>query len=295
MSMTPEIMKQYLCLLTVHKIWSALSKAFYDGSDELQIFALNQKTFISKQSGKSLSKYYGKLVEIFRELDHQDEVVMKDPDDVITYQKFIERLRVYIFLVRLDGDFEQVCGEILRKEPIPGLEECYALIRREAICRATLKDNTRNSEATAMSGHTKDCCYELVGYPEWWDHSRAYRKKNSKKTPTAAIAETNIGDDAVEKGSALVATTNICDTEKGNVNGMTLDLDNHLEVEEMPESQDASSSLEEFESLTNIPHQSSTENVPILQPELPRKQLPKRLSRGIPKPTYESELSSKVK
>ena len=130
MSMKPEIMKRYLRLPTAYEIWSALSKAFYDGSDELQVFSLNQKAFTAKQNGKSLSEYYGELVEIFRELDHRDKVVMKDPDDVTAYQKSIERLRVHIFLAGLDNDFEQVRGEILRKEPVPGLEECYSLIRR---------------------------------------------------------------------------------------------------------------------------------------------------------------------
>ncbi|KAF2283126.1 hypothetical protein GH714_043456 [Hevea brasiliensis] len=48
MSMTLEIMKRYLRLSTAHEIWSALSKAFYDGSDELQVFGLNQKAFIAK-------------------------------------------------------------------------------------------------------------------------------------------------------------------------------------------------------------------------------------------------------
>ena len=33
MSMSPEIMKRYLRLPTAQEIWSALSKAFYDGSD----------------------------------------------------------------------------------------------------------------------------------------------------------------------------------------------------------------------------------------------------------------------
>ena len=55
MSMSPEIMKRYLCLPTVQEIWSALSKAFYDGSDELQVFTLNQRAFTIKQSGKYLS------------------------------------------------------------------------------------------------------------------------------------------------------------------------------------------------------------------------------------------------
>ena len=58
----------------------------------------------------SLSEYYGELTEIFCELDHQDKVVMKDPEDIAAYRKSIERQRVHIFLAGLDGDFEQVRG-----------------------------------------------------------------------------------------------------------------------------------------------------------------------------------------
>ena len=57
-----------------------------DGSDESQIFALNQRAFFTKQVGRSLPTYYGDLVEIFQELDHRDKIVMKDPDDVIAYK-----------------------------------------------------------------------------------------------------------------------------------------------------------------------------------------------------------------
>ncbi|RVW30784.1 hypothetical protein CK203_077115 [Vitis vinifera] len=47
-----------------------------------------------------------------------DKVVMKDPEDIAAYQKSIERQRVHIFLAGLGGDFEQVRGEILRKDPL---------------------------------------------------------------------------------------------------------------------------------------------------------------------------------
>ncbi|RVX01208.1 hypothetical protein CK203_036104 [Vitis vinifera] len=128
MSMSPEIMKRYLRLPTVQEIWSALSKVFHDGSDELQVFTLNKKAFTAKQSSRSLSEYYGELTKIFCELDHRDKVVMKDLEDIAAHRKSIERQRVHIFLAGLDGDFEQVRGKILRKDPLPDLEECYALI-----------------------------------------------------------------------------------------------------------------------------------------------------------------------
>ena len=109
-------------LPTAQEIWSALSKVFYDGSDELQVFALNQKAFTAKQSGRSLSKYYGELTEIFCKLNHRDKVFMKDPKDIVAYRKSIEQQRVHIFLAGLDGEFEQVRGNILRKYPLPNLE-----------------------------------------------------------------------------------------------------------------------------------------------------------------------------
>lgn len=36
MSMSPEIMKQYIGLPTAQEIWKALSTTFYDGADELK-------------------------------------------------------------------------------------------------------------------------------------------------------------------------------------------------------------------------------------------------------------------
>ena len=40
-AMSLEIMKRYICVPTARDIWKAMSKAFYDGADELQVFTLN--------------------------------------------------------------------------------------------------------------------------------------------------------------------------------------------------------------------------------------------------------------
>ena len=98
-----------------------------------RFFTLNQRAFFAKQNDRLLSIYYGELTEIFSELDHRDKVVMVDETDIASYQKLLQRQMVHIFLARLEGDFEQVRGEILRKDPILELEECYALVRREDV------------------------------------------------------------------------------------------------------------------------------------------------------------------
>ncbi|KAL5723468.1 hypothetical protein ACHQM5_006866 [Ranunculus cassubicifolius] len=217
LSMTPEIMKRYIRLATAREIWNAVSKAFYDGADELQVFVLNQRAFSAKQNGRTLSTYYGELVEIFGELDHRDKVIMESEKDVESYRKSVQRQRVHIFLAGLDGEFEQVRGEILRKEPVPELEPCYALVRRESVRRSKMNEELE-TEASAMvirnrssssnhkvsnnnahksisrcthcnrTGHVKERCFEIVGYPEWWDHNRDAQKKNGIAGYTSTVA-----------------------------------------------------------------------------------------------------------
>ena len=150
MSMSLEIIKCYLRLPTAYEIWNALSKAFYNGDDELQVFFLNQKAFTAKQRGKTLFVYYGESTKSFQELDRCDTVVIKDLDDVQVYRKSIERLRVHIFLAGLEEDFDQIRREILQSETVPNLEECYSLVQRETRHCTTLKCESETSEASTM-------------------------------------------------------------------------------------------------------------------------------------------------
>ena len=57
------------------------------------------------------------------------------------------------------------------------------------------------------TGHTKSRYFEIVGYPDWWDHTRDQWKKDSKKTLTAVVAEIKTEANVVEKAFALVAAT----------------------------------------------------------------------------------------
>ena len=151
---------------------------------------------------------------------------------------------MHIFLAGLDGDLEQVRGEILSKDHLPDLEESYAMIRQETMRHASMKVKSNNPDTPAMvvrqrstqnwqdqsktnhsktapnidkstfkcthcnkTGHTKSRCFELVGYPNWWDHNRDQQKKDSKKTLTAAVAKIKTEDNVAKKASGLVAAT----------------------------------------------------------------------------------------
>jgi hypothetical protein len=199
-SMSPLLMQRFIRLPTAKEIWEAVSKTFYDGSDETHLFELNQKSFSIKQEGKSLSAYYNDLIALFQEIDRRTASQEETVEGVVQLHSAITRLRVHIFLSGLDSDFDQVHGEILRKDPKLDLESSYVYVRRELEQRqtmgssrsipehsATIANQTRQGLSSGKncnnqsigrytkficghcgeSGHSKQRCYEIIGYPEW--------------------------------------------------------------------------------------------------------------------------------
>ncbi|KAJ8621685.1 hypothetical protein MRB53_030214 [Persea americana] len=89
-------------------------------------------------NGAPIPNYYSEFTEIFQELDQLNPSNMKDPADIETRSKEIDRRRVYIFLAGLENDFDQIRGEILRMEPKPELDAAYAQIKRESDRHGTM-------------------------------------------------------------------------------------------------------------------------------------------------------------
>ncbi|KAL5834212.1 hypothetical protein ACOSQ4_013709 [Xanthoceras sorbifolium] len=96
------------------------------------------------------------------------------------------RLRVHIFLSGLDSEFDQVRGEILRKDPKFDLQ--WAAIVQSLstrLCWLTKLDKDRGLDHRKIEtinyfgnannlicthcgekGHSQQLCYEIIGYPE---------------------------------------------------------------------------------------------------------------------------------
>ncbi|KAJ8754508.1 hypothetical protein K2173_005669 [Erythroxylum novogranatense] len=132
----------------VKKIWDAISKTFYDGSDETCLFKLNKRSFSTKQNGRPLSTYYNELVSIFQEIDHRSMSQGDTVEGVVQLHLAMACLRVHIFLSGLDSEFKQVCGEILGKDPKLDLESTYAYVRKEYQQRQTMGNRPISESAT---------------------------------------------------------------------------------------------------------------------------------------------------
>ncbi|KAI5342103.1 hypothetical protein L3X38_009978 [Prunus dulcis] len=238
-AMQPTQIKRFIRYDTAKQVWAAIKQTYSDGADEAKIYDLHRRSFIMKQAGASVAKYYSELTEIFQELDQLSPSTMEHPKDIETRRKEVDRLRVYIFLAGLDNNFDQIRGEILRMEPKPELEAAYAHIKRESNRQGTMSEVGVTSEATALAtarsrqsrpnnysvdltrnrlpmkctkcgldNHTIKGCYEIIGYPEGWVHKG--RKKDSTRASFASAQsseETASEPPSGTSGSKALATS----------------------------------------------------------------------------------------
>ena len=130
-SMSPTLMQRFIRLKNASEIWEAVSKTFYDGSDETLLFELNRKSFHTRQNNRPLPTYYNELVMLFQEIDARLTNPEATVAENVAATKTLSRFRVHIFLAGLDSAFNQARSEVLRKDPPLDLEACYAYIRKD--------------------------------------------------------------------------------------------------------------------------------------------------------------------
>lgn len=217
-----SLMNRYIHFPTAKDIWEAVEKTFYDDSDETRFFELNKKCFEAKQNGRLIPTYYNELVAMFQEIDQRVTSQNNNVAAVVHENSMMSRLRVHMFLSGLDLEYDQVRREILRTEPKLSLEQSYAFIRKvqskkqamgsgvstESTVLATRRTETayptfigqpsrhitgktnpyanKKCHACGELGHRKERCFEVIGYPDWWDFTKNPRKNISKANISTA-------------------------------------------------------------------------------------------------------------
>ena len=76
--------------------------------DAAQVYEVKVKTIAAKQGSKTVTKYANQLKALWQELDHYRVIKTKCPEYVDVLKDFIERDRIYDFLIELNLEFDQV-------------------------------------------------------------------------------------------------------------------------------------------------------------------------------------------
>ncbi len=213
-SMTPEISDTCMFLPSARGIWDAVQQTYSRAHDAARVYEVKVKTLAAKQGSRSVTEYANLLQNLWHELNHYRVLEPKCSDDAVILKNFIERDRVYDFLVGLNTEFDQVRIQILGKEEVPPLNEVIALVRAEESRRGIMLEpkDLEGSAMVAREGnysapkgrdskdnlwctyckkprHTRDRCWKLHGKPstsskEWVNRGdpRAVQQANNVST-----------------------------------------------------------------------------------------------------------------
>ncbi|GKV49000.1 hypothetical protein SLEP1_g55774 [Rubroshorea leprosula] len=178
----------------VAEVWEDLKERFSQGNTSW-IYELKLELATTTQQTRSVAAYFSKLKPIWDELQAHEPVPTCTCGCTCGATKEFTRARetkkVHQFLMGLNENFSTMRSQILNMEPLPSLNKVYSMTTKEEKQQMVSASRSPTIEATALAaktsynekvstsgkphcdnckriGHTKERCYEIIGYPVSW-------------------------------------------------------------------------------------------------------------------------------
>ncbi|KAG8384023.1 hypothetical protein BUALT_Bualt04G0075000 [Buddleja alternifolia] len=193
-SLSPKLQNSVTFLETVEAIWKELEHRFSQGNDA-RIQELTRDVVNLRQGNMDV------LRELWDELDMYNEVEACTCGHATATIKARQREKVHFFLLGLNDSLSTVRSQIICRQPLPSIEEAYALActeekQQQAYSKGTIEAAAFNIKSSSWrgkgrdqngrnrpkcdhcdrTGHTKDRCFELIGYPPDWQNKNQSNK-----------------------------------------------------------------------------------------------------------------------
>ncbi|KAH0654427.1 hypothetical protein KY289_032105 [Solanum tuberosum] len=206
-SVNEELLSGIVYATSAYDVWKDLKERF-DKVNRMRLYQLHREINSLIQGTDSVSNYFTKLKNLWSEYD----VVVPAPTCICPkskdYTDHIYELRLIQFLSGLNDSYDQARRQILLKGVTPTINQAYAMIVEDEIqhlaCMTGVGEKVnpiamqvnRNAEISYgnqnykgkkcdychFSGHTRENCYKLIGYPTDWKQRRKgnYNNENSR-------------------------------------------------------------------------------------------------------------------
>ncbi|KAF7835228.1 Retrovirus-related Pol polyprotein from transposon TNT 1-94 [Senna tora] len=203
-SMDLEIGQDFMFFATAAEIWKAAKESYSDVENTAELFEIKGALHDLKQGELSVPQYFNTLNRYWLQLDMFECPEWKCSEDAATYQKLVEKERIYKFLLGLNKSLDNIRGRILSVKPLPSLREVLSTVRHEESRRKLMLGSLADSDfvngsALAVhgashnpgngqkkgrpwcdhchrTGHVKDRCWKLHGKPSDW---KSLKDKNT--------------------------------------------------------------------------------------------------------------------
>lgn len=249
-SMDHSLVVNFIRYPTAKQVWDSAATTYFDGTDTSQVYELKRRVSRMKQVGGSIEKYYNDLQGLWREIDFRRPNPMKCAIDIKSYNSILQEERVYTFLDGLDDRLDHVRSDVLRLKPFPSIEQAYAHVRREDLRQSVMisgveavasgavmaikgvksgqsqksgsfsrsKGHSDGNKCThcGSTKHTRETCFKLHGYPDWWHELQARKKPDVPGRAAVATAESQLSLIPVAEPSTSTPHQGNCGQVFGN-------------------------------------------------------------------------------
>ncbi|XP_010495389.1 PREDICTED: uncharacterized protein LOC104772479 [Camelina sativa] len=206
-SIEPHLRSSISVVSDASVMWAAL-KGRFSTSDDTRVHQLRAELAACRQEGQTVEEYFGKLKVYWDDLSDFEAAFTcccgNDRCSSMTkYRKIQDKSFIHQFLMGLDNSrFGTARSNLLSRLGDLTLESVYSQIKQEEThLNTTRRTEGKNSvigfSATATSitksntsmtcthcgrtGHEKQQCFKLVGYPEWWGEQLTLGRGHSSR------------------------------------------------------------------------------------------------------------------
>uniref|UniRef100_A0A8R7R7E7 Retrotransposon gag domain-containing protein n=1 Tax=Triticum urartu TaxID=4572 RepID=A0A8R7R7E7_TRIUA len=199
-SMEPPIREQVETMTTVSEVWAALEKQFAGRSNKMQGNRIMHELTNLKQGAKSVTEYAGETKRLYRELHYYHPFEPVDKQDLAIHHTWFEPFVSKLFLDGLNEEFDLRRQLIFSKTEWLSLDDVISSVIEEETRLAQPENGLKYTDARAAlsmqarrapkfvgksdknklfcnhckrTGHIKDACFELHGFPTWWEKGKS--------------------------------------------------------------------------------------------------------------------------
>ncbi|KAL2246173.1 UNVERIFIED_CONTAM: Retrovirus-related Pol polyprotein from transposon RE2 [Sesamum indicum] len=214
-----DIAEAFLYAKSARELWLELESRFGESNDPL-LYQIQRDIASSSQGNTSIAVYFTKLKRLWDELQSLDPLPTCDCGASKKIAEKTASSQLMQFLMGLSNVYDHVRNQILPMDPLPTVGKAYSMVQRvekqwevhlgitavhkEGIMnvQTEIKRGTFNKgplkkgnldkrslfcEHCKKNGHTKQGCFEINGFPDWYKLLAEQKKKGNKPPNTRAL------------------------------------------------------------------------------------------------------------